>query len=439
MDISKVTKELMLKEPFYGLMLLQLNKLENKNIDTACVRKAGYNLNLEFNPDFYNSLSYDHQYGLLKHELLHIAFHHLYNYDHYENQRMVNIAADIEINQYIDAKHLPEGALLPSSFPDFNLPEKAGTKEYYDILMKEYKNMNPSGQNGNSNGPSNNGNGSGDGDGDLGEINGTGGNGNGNSGSGLNESQQKLKGMMEGDGDFIDGMIDDHGTWKEISELSEADKKIIKNQVEHQLKEVVTQLDRKGSNSRGNLPAALQQMLEELFKEVKPVIDWKAYLRNFVSSSNKIETKKTRHKPNIRFNGNPALKIKPRKNMLVAIDTSGSVSTEEMANFMAQIKLIHKAGTDITLLHCDADVDHVEEYKGKFINIVYGGGGTNFTPAVEYFNKNQQKYNCMVYFTDGECPAPSVKPRKNMLWVLTRNRRGYSDILPGKQVQMEVI
>ena len=33
MDISKVTKELMLKEPFYGLMLLQLNKLENKNID----------------------------------------------------------------------------------------------------------------------------------------------------------------------------------------------------------------------------------------------------------------------------------------------------------------------------------------------------------------------------------------------------------------------
>ena len=32
MDISKVTKELMLKEPFYGLMLLQLNKLENKNM-----------------------------------------------------------------------------------------------------------------------------------------------------------------------------------------------------------------------------------------------------------------------------------------------------------------------------------------------------------------------------------------------------------------------
>ena len=45
----------------------------------------------------------------------------------------------------------------------------------------------------------------------------------------------------------------------------------------------------------------------------------------------------------------------------------------------------------------------------------------------------------MVYFTDGECPAPSVKPRKNMLWVLTRNRRGYGDTLPGKQVQMEVI
>jgi predicted metal-dependent peptidase len=436
MDISKVTKELMLKEPFYGLMLLQLNKVENKSIDTACVRKAGYNLNLEFNPDFYNSLSYEHQYGLLKHELLHIAFHHLYNFDSHENQRMVNIAADIEINQYIEEKHLPPGALLPSSFPDFNLPEKAGTQTYYDILMKEYNTV----QQGNSpiqspSQPGNGtpGNGSGDGDGDDGDGNGSG------SGSGLNPSQQKLKDMMDGDGEFVDGMLDDHGSWKEIAELSEADKKIIKNQVEHQLKEVVTQLDRKGSNGRGSLPASLQQMLEELFKEVKPVIDWKAYLRNFVSSSNKIETKKTRHKPNIRFNGNPALKIKPRKNMLVAIDTSGSVSTEEMANFMAQIKLIHKTGTDITILHCDADVDHVEEYKGKFINIVYGGGGTNFTPAVEWFNKNQQKYNCMVYFTDGECPAPKIKPKKNMLWVLTRERKGYGDQLPGKEVRMEVI
>lgn len=424
MDISKVTKELMLKEPFYGLMLLQLNKVENKNIDTACVRKAGYNLNLEFNPDFYNSLSYEHQYGLLKHELLHIAFHHLYNFNDHENQKLVNIAADIEINQYIDAKHLPEGALLPSSFPDFNLPEKAGTQMYYDLLSEELDKMDqsPNGQNGQS--------GSAGGDG---ESDGS------NDGNGLNESQQRLKDMVNGDGDFLDGMLDDHGSWKEISELSESDKKIIKNQIEHQLKEVVTQLDRKGSNERGNLPLALQQMLEELFKEVKPVIDWKSYLRNFVSSSNKIETKKTRHKPNIRFHGNPALKIKPRKNMLVAIDTSGSVSTEEMANFMAQIKLIHKAGTDITILHCDAQVDHVEEYKGKFINIVYGGGGTNFTPAIEWFNKHQQQYNCMVYFTDGECSSPDVKPKKNMLWVLTRDRRGYSEDLPGKLVKMEVL
>ena len=418
MDISKVTKDLMLKEPFYGLMLLQLNKIENKNISTACVRKAGYNLNLEFNPEFYESLSYEHQYGLLKHELLHIAFHHLYNFDDYENQCMVNIAADIEINQYIDDKHLPDGALLPSSFPDFNLPEKAGTKIYYDLLMKEYNNMEQS-----------------EGDPSSGDGKGDGGDGN----NGLNDSQQKLKDMVDGDGDFMDGMLDNHGSWKEISELSEAEKKIIKNQVEHQLKDVVTQLDRKGSNSRGDLPLALQQMLEELFKEVKPVIDWKSYLRNFVSSSNKIETKKTRHKPNIRFNGNPALKIKPRKNMLVAIDTSGSVSTEEMANFMAQIKLIHKTGTDITILHCDAQVDHVEEYKGKFINIVYGGGGTNFTPAVEWFNKNSQQYNCMVYFTDGECPAPEIKPKKNMLWVLTRERNYYNDLLPGRQVKMEVL
>ena len=50
-----------------------------------------------------------------------------------------------------------------------------------------------------------------------------------------------------------------------------------------------------------------------MFEDRAPAYDWKAYFRRFSSTSSKVYTKKTRRKPNKRFPGNPALKIKPKK------------------------------------------------------------------------------------------------------------------------------
>ena len=54
--------------------------------------------------------------------------------------------------------------------------------------------------------------------------------------------------------------------------------------------------------------------------------------------ASKIYTKKTRRKPNKRFYGNPALKIKQKKNTLVAIDTSGSVNKDSILEFFNEIQ-----------------------------------------------------------------------------------------------------
>ena len=76
-SLAKASKELMLKEPFYGLFLIGLNKLWSNRVPTAGVCKHNINFQLMINEEFWESLSPEHHIGLLKHELLHIAFFHL--------------------------------------------------------------------------------------------------------------------------------------------------------------------------------------------------------------------------------------------------------------------------------------------------------------------------------------------------------------------------
>jgi hypothetical protein len=69
-SLSKASKDLMLKEPYYGFFLIMLNKLwDAKRVPTAGVSKNGINYQLAINPDFWEGLNDDQRLGILKHEL----------------------------------------------------------------------------------------------------------------------------------------------------------------------------------------------------------------------------------------------------------------------------------------------------------------------------------------------------------------------------------
>jgi predicted metal-dependent peptidase len=68
-DIGKIGKLLMMKEPFYGFFLLNLNKEFSTSLPTAGVGLNGINQMLYINPEFWDKLSENHKIGLLKHEL----------------------------------------------------------------------------------------------------------------------------------------------------------------------------------------------------------------------------------------------------------------------------------------------------------------------------------------------------------------------------------
>jgi predicted metal-dependent peptidase len=386
-DLSKIAKKLMLDEPFYGLFLLTLNKRENTNIPTACVSLQGINQSLEINPEYWNSLPELQRIGLLKHELLHIMFHHfLLDTTMYPDAKLRNIAADIEINQFIDKQNKSKDWLGLTSVPNLVLPEKAGTRVYYDMIKDKA--------------------------------------------STCPQVQEWLDGLGDDSDEFADG----HGMWGDPN-MDEATKKLIGKQLEHQVKEIAEHLDKKGSNFRGTLPGTLVEWIDSLFELPVPVTDWKSYFKRFISSSDKVVTKKSRNKYNKRFPGNPALKIKHKKNILVAIDTSGSVSSENLVEFLGQLLHIHKTGHEVTVMECDAKITNIFKYKGDKEIAITGRGGTDFQPAIDYFNQHIQTYNTLVFFTDGYAPAPTP-PKRPMLWVMTKDGETKTTKFPGKVVHM---
>jgi predicted metal-dependent peptidase len=150
----------------------------------------------------------------------------------------------------------------------------------------------------------------------------------------------------------------------------------------------------------------------------------------------KVITKKTRRKPSRRFSDNPALRIKPRKNTLIAIDTSGSVSNQDLVEFFNEIYHIYKTGTDIDIIECDAEIQRVYKYKGNRDEIsVKGRGGTSFDPVLEYLSEHKDKYQNLIYLTDGECDT-NITPIKPVLWVFCEKGR-FNEDLPGAKVQIK--
>lgn len=403
-SLSKTSKDLMLKEPYYGFFLLMLHKSWSDKLPTAGVCKNGINFQLMINEEFWTDLSEEHKLGLLKHELLHIAFQHLTTFTMFSDKKMANIAMDMEINQYINEQWLPEGGIDINDYDDLNLDKRAGSRYYYDKLKQAQENKKQNGSSGSKN------------------------------------MDKLLDGMEKGQGKVMIGPssgrdgdkevdVPDH-EWEEFENMPEAEKKLI----EKQINRVLTEAKEQTLKKRGFVPGEISDLIK-LDEVIPPKFNWKAYIRRFTGISTKIFTRKIRRKENKRYSDNPGLKIKMRQNMLVGIDTSGSVCDDELKEFINEIHHLYKAGVDITIAQCDSRMQSVKKYDGKFELAVAGRGGTRFEPVLELFNERKE-FTSLIYFTDGEAWT-DVKPRKPVLWVLSE-RSDFNDSLPGRQIRLEI-
>lgn len=174
---------------------------------------------------------------------------------------------------------------------------------------------------------------------------------------------------------------------------------------------------------RGALPGHQKDALEKLL--VTPTISWQQLLKRFVGTiphgHRKTRTRLSRRQPE-RYDISGSINDRLVK-IVVAIDTSGSMSDEDLQRIMVKVfDIIGSRKCQVTIIECDAQIQRVyRAYSVKDVSFnVQGRGGTSFIPVIEYINSNRYFRDAiLIYFTDGmgECSLPRPLTLRTM-WVL---------------------
>ncbi len=183
------------------------------------------------------------------------------------------------------------------------------------------------------------------------------------------------------------------------------------------------------AKQRGTVPAGLEREYDELGR---PKINWRAILRKEVS--NAIPTDFTWARPNRKYIWMdiyvPAIQRENIK-VLVSVDTSGSISNEELSIFMREVVGIAKSfdSVEFRIITHDSEVqDDILVKNGNIAKLkkikIHGGGGTDHRPVYEYIEKKRYTKNAklLISFTDGYSAYPE-KPCIPTIFILAGDHK----------------
>lgn len=363
---------------YSGIMMMGENEVIDKEV-TAYTD----GVNKRYGRKFMESIKDEAQLrGLIMHENLHVALKHIpRNKDIWkEDSKLANASADYVVNDIIenmkDKAHikLPNGALYHPMFHNWSV------REVYTFLKKNAK-------------------------------------GGGGGGTGIGDS-----GSGDGEGEFPTDSLDEHD-W-ESQEMTPEQAKQLEEKIDKSLREGGIMAGRMGAK----IPRSISDLLE-------PKIDWREVLRDFVASATKGKDEFTWRKFNKRMLANdmylPSLENESIGEIVVAIDTSGSIGQEQLNEFASELSAICEtcAPELVRVLWWDTSVHGEQIFKGDYGNIASmlkpeGFGGTHVSCVNKYVVEKNIKAECVLVFTDGyvesdiqwDITAPT-------LWMVTENKQ----------------
>lgn len=200
---------------------------------------------------------------------------------------------------------------------------------------------------------------------------------------------------------------------------------------QYQIREIIVQAylaeQMRGRKIVGNLPDSVVTLIKEI---IEPKIPFERFLCEYVSqvvsgkneySYNPINKKMYWFEEVVL----PSISKEEVPNVVVAIDTSGSISEEELKIFAGGIKKLSTLTPSLNVVTCDCKIQQVikaEEIESFLRGLSFkGGGGTSHVPVFEFIDKNFKEVDLVICFTDGETEFPSKKPKYPVLWVMTTN------------------
>ncbi len=392
-EISRCINQMLIKEPFYAHLLSGVVRIYTEEIPTAAVGVKDNYIALYINSEFFfkELHTFSERVAVIKHETLHLLFRHIFRDAKFKNHELLNIAADLVVNQYIGSWTLPEFAITLATFPDLKLREKETMDYYYNALVK-LKN------------------------------------------EGNESAPKSLAALNAMSGESKNG---DHSKWiingSQSAEGAGTSSAILNDMLGQK---IVDALKRTPTRMHGTLPGELLNYIKSL-ERTKPGVDWKRLLRLFASTNGRSYVAHTMKRISKRYGTRPGIKIKRQWKLAVVIDTSGSIDEITLQLFLNEINHVYRCGADVTIIQCDAAVQSVEAYKPNMSIKVKGGGGTNFDPGLSFIKTSKSNYSGVIYFTDGYASAPTIKIKQPLIWVITPEGDLGDHLVYGKKIQIK--
>ena len=346
---------------YSGIILMGTSKVVD-NCPTAYTD----GVNKRYGRKFVEELSEPELQALVLHENLHVALNHIgrFRQKFEEDPQLMNVCADYVVNDIIvsigdtNFLKLPEGGLYDRKYHNWSVNEVyKDLKKKKDEEKKDEQSL-----------P-----------------------------TGLGKTQAETGDVGVGDLKPLDEH--DFGASKD---MTIEEKKAVAKDIDDALRE--------GQILAGKLGGKTPRSIDEL---LQPKVDWKAELREFISSSIKGNDEYTWRKFNKRLMANdiymPSMENESIGELVVAIDTSGSIGTVELTEFATELVSICNTVTPekIRVVWWDYDVHgeqsfNVDDY-GNIAHLLKpkGGGGTRLSCVSDYIVKENIDAEAVVVFTDG--------------------------------------
>jgi predicted metal-dependent peptidase len=346
---------LLLKAPFFGNLA---TRMALTNADSWCGTAATDGRKFYYNSQFVHDMPLKQVEFLVGHEVLHAVYDHMGRRGE-RDPKVMNIAADFCVNADLIDQKVGDRITVVGMLYD---PKYRGmsAEEVYDDLMKNANKVNMD---------------------DLAKL----------------LLDEHLDGGGEGEGE---GEGDDKQGKNGRPRLSEEEKK----QIRDEIKEAVIAAAQ--SSGAGNVPGGVKRLIKDL---TEPQISWKELIEQQVQSTIKDDytfarpSRKGWHIDAIL----PGMKPGETIDIVIGIDTSGSITDQDLKIFFSEIKGIMDTYSEyrITVMGWDTEVGGVGTFTSENLEDIttfdpQGGGGTDPHCVWQYLIDNDIEPKKLIMFTD---------------------------------------
>jgi predicted metal-dependent peptidase len=367
-----------------------MQHIADPSVPTACTNGK----EIRYNPSLVTALTVDQRVTLIAHEVLHPAQGHIFRREG-RDPELWNLAADQEVDWILEEMNEQARAAskpIPFPWPPKEIGHPPPNPKYRGWAAERvYADMVQAGGQENDQDGSSSGSGTPSGSLEAGQP---------------GDSSEPGSTQGSGWGDFED------------APGAQAQQELLESQWKNALAEAA-----RVAKARGQLPSCVSKLVAAL---LDPPVSLEERLRAFYLD--RVREDYSWQTPNRRYTQAgfylPSLDSRALGKLVLAVDSSGSITDEEWAAFVCLVNhvTVDCLPTHTTVLVCDAQIQAIHDFdRGDYPEAdairLEGGGGTDFRPVFDHVDQNDIQPACLVYFTDLDGTFPPEEPSYPVLWV----------------------